>query len=83
MPQREIKRKPVKNLPVRFQMQIPADELEGLKLAVARMRKRRVRGESTLTKDPSDAKVVRIALRQLFGTTTTEQLEDLLETTDL
>ena len=67
----------------RFQMQIPVDELEELELTAARLRRRKQNRESTLTKDPSAAKIVRVSLRQLLGSLTTEQLEELLETTDL
>lgn len=66
-----------------FRMQMPDDEREQLELTVARLQRRRLQGLSNVTKEPSAAKVVRVALRQLLGSTTTEQLEDLLETTEL
>lgn len=83
MPQRAIKTSAPRNPPQRFQMQIPHDELEQLELTAARMRRRRDNRLSNLTKDPSAAKIVRVALRQLLGAMTTEQLEDLIETTEL
>lgn len=64
-------------------MQMPDEEHKDLELVVARLLQQRERGTITLSKQPSAAKVVRLALRQLFGTTTTEQLAELLETTEL
>jgi len=80
MPQRAIKTRAPKSIPQRFQMQMPLADLE---MVVARLRLRRERGQSKLTKEPSAAKVVRLALRQLFAQTTNEELEELLETTEL
>jgi hypothetical protein len=62
---------------------MPVEELDNLELTAERLRVRKKQGLSKLTKDPSAAKIVRVALRQLLGSMTTEQLEELIEITDL
>lgn len=80
-PQRAIL---TKNPPAsrRFGMQFPEEEIRDLEMTTLRLQQRRERGDSKLTKQPTQSKLVRLALRQLFANTT-EQLEELLETTEL
>jgi hypothetical protein len=76
--------KGLKGAPQRFTLQLPLAELEDLEMTAKRLRDRKARGLSVIKKkDPSASKIVRVALRQLLGSTTTEQLEELIETTDL
>lgn len=76
--------KALKGTSRRFALQIPDAELEDLETTARRLRERKAAGKSRITsKDPSASKIVRVALRQLLGSLTTEQLEDLIETTDL
>jgi hypothetical protein len=68
----------------RFAIHLPDDERRDLdQVVVERMKVRRLRGLSKLTKQPSGAKLVRLALQKMFASMTTEQLAELLETTEL
>lgn len=81
--QRQLHTRPRKKPTSRFSMQMPDEEIEGLELTVARLQRLRTQGSLVLTKQPSAAKVVRLALRQLFGQLTTEQLAEMLEVMEL
>lgn len=85
MPERPIHNRPRKRPTTRFAMQMPDDELADLEMVVARLDQRRAIAATSGTpmKAASSAKIVRLALRQLFGSLTTEQLQELLEITAL
>ena len=85
MPQ--VKRDPRNNRPKKatspFKMSMPDDERANLENTVVRLQTLRARGMVSLSAQPSAAKIIRLALRQLFATNTSEQLAELLETTEL